>query len=104
VPGRYGHLTRIAFRYAGWDLSRVYLADERTGHILCRVYPVDKHGNADGKRRGKEPPGGQSHPAVEFGGMAPLLRKLIADYAVTGLPPAYLPKNENTTRKGDNRE
>jgi hypothetical protein len=26
--------------------------------------------------------------------MAPLLRKLIAQYAATGLPPAYLPKDE----------
>jgi hypothetical protein len=25
--------------------------------------------------------------------MAPLLRKLIAEYAATGLPPAYLPKD-----------
>ena len=28
------------------------------------------------------------------GGMAPLLRKIIAEYAATGLPPAYLPKDE----------
>jgi hypothetical protein len=26
-------------------------------------------------------------------GMAPLLRQLMAEYAATGLPPAYLPKN-----------
>ena len=26
--------------------------------------------------------------------IAPLLRKLMADYAATGLPPAYLPKVE----------
>lgn len=28
------------------------------------------------------------------GQMAPLLHKLIAQYAATGLPPAYLPKDE----------
>jgi hypothetical protein len=33
--------------------------------------------------------------------MAPLLRKLIADYAATGLPPAYLPKDEINTDKED---
>jgi hypothetical protein len=27
---------------------------------------------------------------------APLLQKLISDYATTGLPPAYLPKDEIT--------
>jgi hypothetical protein len=26
--------------------------------------------------------------------MAPLLRKLMADYAATGLPPAYIPKDD----------
>ena len=35
------------------------------------------------------------------GEMAPLLRALIAQYAATGLPPAYLPKDEipNDERK-----
>jgi hypothetical protein len=28
--------------------------------------------------------------------MAPLLQKLIQQYAVTGLPPAYLPKTSST--------
>jgi hypothetical protein len=27
-------------------------------------------------------------------GIAPLLKKMIADYAATGLPPAYLPTAE----------
>ena len=28
-------------------------------------------------------------------GIAPLLRKLMAEYAATGLPPAYIPKEES---------
>lgn len=99
VPSRYRHLTRIGFRYASWDLSHVYMADERTGQILARVYPLDKNKNADARRRSKEPIGDGAGPVGEPGGMAPLLSKLIADYAVTGLPPAYLPKNENTTNR-----
>jgi len=99
VPSRYRHLTRIGFRYATWDLSHVYMADERTGQILCRVYPLDKNKNADARRRSKEPVGNGAGPVVEPGGMAPLLSKLLADYAVTGLPPAYLPKNEDTTNR-----
>jgi transposase InsO family protein len=99
VPSRYRHLTRIGFRYASWDFSHVYMADERTGQILCRVYPIDKNQNADARRRSKEPVGDGAGPVIEPGGMAPLLRKLIADYAVTGLPPAYLPKNENTMNR-----
>jgi hypothetical protein len=35
--------------------------------------------------------------------MAPLLRKLIAEYAATGLPPAYLPKDECKPNEKDAR-
>jgi putative transposase len=35
----------------------------------------------------------QPAPAKKPAGMAPLLRELMAEYAATGLPPAYLPKN-----------
>jgi hypothetical protein len=100
LPNRYRHLSRITVRYASWDLSHVYMADERTGKILCRIYPLDKHKNADGHRRKKEPIV-QAAEADVCGAMAPLLRKLIADYAATGLPPAYLPKDEIQT---DNEE
>jgi putative transposase len=33
-------------------------------------------------------------PQSEPPGIAPLLRKLMADYAATGLPPAYIPQEE----------
>ncbi len=96
IPSRYRHFTEITVRYAGWDLSYVYLADGRSGRILARLYPQDKHKNADGLRRRKEAVAEGPAPAMEpsAGGMAPLLRKLIASYAATGLPPAYLPKDE----------
>jgi hypothetical protein len=84
-------------RFASWDLSHVYLADPRSGRLLCRLYPQDKHKNADGHRRSKQPLIGAvplSAPELDGSGMAPLLRKLIAQYAATGLPPAYLPKDE----------
>ena len=32
--------------------------------------------------------------AMPVAGIAPLLKKMIADYAATGLPPAYLPTAE----------
>jgi putative transposase len=102
LPSRYRHLKRVTVRYASWDLSHVYLADPRTGHLLCRLYPQDKHKNAEGRRRAKQPlidtlPGPVSE--AQGGGMAPLLRKLIAQYAATGLLPAYLPKDECTHKK-----
>lgn len=93
LPSRYRHLKRVTIRYASWDLSHVYLSDPDSGQVICRLYPQDKHKNADGHRRRKEPLI-DVVPQSPGGGMAPLLRKLIADYAATGLPPAYLPKDE----------
>ena len=77
-------------RYARWDLSRVDLVDPRTGAILCPVRPLDKSANASGKRRALTPLGADLS-ALPPTGIAPLLRQLLADYAATGLPPAYLP-------------
>jgi len=97
LPSRYRHLKRVTVRFASWDLSHVYLADPRSGHLLCRLYPQDKHKNADGRRRSKQPlidAASGPCPETHSGGMAPLLRKLIAQYAATGLVPAYLPKDE----------
>lgn len=93
LPSRYRHLKRATIRYASWDLSHVYLADPDSSQPICRLYPQDKHKNADGRRRRKEPLI-DTAPQSPEGGMAPLLRKLIADYAATGLPAAYLPKDE----------
>lgn len=99
VPSRYRHLERVTVRYARWDLSSVDLVDPRTDGVICALYPLDKARNADGARRALEPGplDGDVEPPAE--GIAPLLKKLLADYAATGLPPAYLPKDT----KGDAR-
>jgi transposase InsO family protein len=92
VPNRYRHLRRLPVRFTNWDRSTVYLVDARTDAILCRLYPVDLHANASGKRRALEPidPTVPAPPAPS-GEMAALLQQLLADYAATGLPAAYLP-------------
>ena len=96
IPARYRLLSRIAVRYASWDLTHVHLVDERTGTVLARLYPLDKTQNADGRRRTLAP--GLLDPATlaapPSSGIAPLLRQLMTDYAATGLPPAYLPQPE----------
>lgn len=98
VPSRYRHLERVTVRYARWDLTAVDLVDARADTVLCVLHPLDKAKNADGARRALEPgPIDDAEPPPE--GMAPLLKKLLADYAATGLPPAYLPK----TTKDDAR-
>jgi len=95
IPVRYRHIERPQIRYARWDLSRVDLIDTHIQKILCPLYPLDKSANASGKRRVLEQtqtPTTTSLPQQSHE-LPPLLRKLMADYAATGQPPAYLPKN-----------
>ncbi len=95
IPGRYRHLEKITLRYARWNLGLIHIVDPRSGTLLCQIYPIDKTHNANGLRRVLEPSIlSQASPQTEGcgDGMAPLLRKLLAEYASTGIPPAYLPK------------
>jgi transposase InsO family protein len=101
VPSRYRHLERLTVRYARWDLSGVDLIDPRTGARVCALYPLDKTAHAEGRRRALEPLADVSStppaslPAEPAEAIAPLLRKLMAHYAATGLPPAYVPMRPN---------
>jgi len=90
IPSRYRHLAVVHLRYARWDLSQVDLVDPRSGSVLCQVHPLDKSANADGQRKRLTPIGPDLTPLPPTG-VAPLLKQLLADYAATGLPPAYLP-------------
>ena len=95
IPTRYRHIERPQISYARWDLSSVDLMDEHTQKIACPLYPLDKSANASGKRRVLEQIISlttSEAPATEGHELPPLLRKLMADYAATGQPPAYLPK------------
>jgi putative transposase len=90
IPSRYRHLERLQLRYARWDLRSVNLIDARHGIILCAIYPLDKSANASAERRALESASSAPIQSSEPG-MAPLLKRLMAEYAATGLPPAYLP-------------
>ncbi len=95
IPDRYRQLTRVTVRYATWDLGHVTLVDEPTGTALSPLYPLDRAQNADGRRRPRQPVAPATAPAeLPPSGIAPLLRKLMAEYAATGLPPAYLPTED----------
>lgn len=90
IPARLRHLSAVHVRYARWDFSRVDLVDPRTGAVLCPIRPLDKAANAHGQRRRFDPVGRDLSPLPPTG-LAPLLRELLAEYAATGMPPAYLP-------------
>ena len=89
IPARLRHLSVVHVRYARWDFSRVDLVDPRTGVVLCPIKPLDKAANANGQRRRLDPVGRDLSPLPPTG-LAPLLRELLAEYAATGMPPAYL--------------
>ena len=93
IPSRYRHLDHVHLRYARWDLSRVDLVDPRTGTVLCAVKPVDKSANATGQRRHRAPANVDLTP-LPVNGRPALLTAMIRDYAATGLPPAYLPSDD----------
>jgi hypothetical protein len=94
IPSRYRHLERVDLRYAQWDLSWVEMVDARTQCHVCRLFPLDKSENASGLRRSLDPTTKPVPAPQEPSGMAPLLKQLIADYAATGHPPAYIPKEK----------
>lgn len=94
VPSRYGHFQQIQLRVAAWDLSQVHMVDPQSGTVLCRLFPLDKKKNAQGQRAARIGPlDAPTTVTPPPSGLAPLLEKLIQQYAVTGLPPAYLPKH-----------
>lgn len=95
VSSHYRHLETLTVRYARWDLSFALLIDPHTNVCLERLYPQDKSANASGLRRTLEPKEEVPLP-TEPEGIAPLLKKLMADFAATGLPPAYLPQKDKS--------
>jgi putative transposase len=95
VPSRFRAQRRLRVRYARWDLSRIDIVDPRTDVILAPLYPLDKAKNADRRRRTLQPLPDRIEPEPRRSGEpAPLLKKLMRDYAATGLPPAYLPLHQ----------
>jgi transposase InsO family protein len=99
VPSRFRHFHEVVVRYARWDLVRVDLVDPRHGTVLAPLYPLDRTANADGRRAVVEPatssdaaPTSPTSERPHPSALPPLLRKILADYSATGLPPAYLPQ------------
>ena len=93
VPSRYRHVSEVWVSYARWDLSTVDMIDPQTKKVLATLFPLDKRKNADGQRRSLEHEPVEDKPPPPSG-IAPLLRQLMTKWRETGLPPAYLPKDD----------
>ena len=97
VPARFRTLPTLTLRAPTWDPSQVVLLDPRTGQPLARLLPQDKAANATGQRRALAAVAASPPAATDV--LPALLRQWLADYAATGLPPAYLPKDELATEE-----
>jgi len=104
IPSHYRHLETVTVQYARWDLTQISLVDSHDNTILCRLYPLDKAANSSGKRRVLAQDEHQDHISTSPAGIAPLLKKLMANYAATGLPPAYIPRDEITPDKSGEKQ
>jgi len=93
IPSGYRHLEHVHLQYARWDLTRVDMVDPRTGAILCAVKPLDKSANANGQRRRLAPANTDLSP-LQPATLPALMTELLAEYAATGVPPAYLPTTD----------
>lgn len=91
IPSQYRHINKVTIRYARWDLSKSLLMDVNTNQVLCTLYLQNKTENASGHRRAlikiQEPilKCNKSIPTP------PLLIALLAEFAATGIPAAYIP-------------
>jgi putative transposase len=93
IPDAYRTLPKLVIRYAEWDLRLVHLIDPGTQALLTPLYPLDRQRNSEGLRRKRAPssePEVSNLPSPLPGELPPLLQKLMAEYAASGLPPAYL--------------
>ena len=95
IPSRYRHLEHVHVRYARWNLTQVDLVEPRTGITLCPVRPLDKSANANAQRRRLTPLTTDLSPLPPTG-LPALMTELLADYAATGVPPAYLPTHDES--------
>lgn len=95
IPAQFRHIKKLYVAYLPTDLSSAYLMDEQTGENIGQIYPQDKTKNATGQRRILNPPDlvekEEASACSDKNTIPPLLRKLLANYAATGLPPAYIP-------------
>jgi len=96
LPSRFRHHRKVYVRYQSFDLTVAWLVEPRSGDVMCRIFPLDKARNADGRRRSLEPslPFHTEDKGASRDPIPPLMRQLLDEYQAGGLPPAYLPKDE----------
>ena len=92
LPSRLRHVDRVSVRYQSWDLSTAWVVDPKSQEKLARINPQDKLKNANGGRRLFSPLPEPLLTSENTDLIQPLLKQILSNYAASGLPPAYIPK------------
>ena len=97
IPSRLRVLHKLTVRYRRWNLSEAWIVDPRTKDVLARVVPVDLARNADARRKPLAEPDPTPEAALADGEdpIPPHLQQLLEDYAADGMPPAFLPLDDD---------
>lgn len=95
IPSQFRHVEKLHLRYQHWDLSTASLVDVRTGDLLTHIKPQDKVKNANGARRALEQEQDVPQEKTDTDPVPPLLKKLLNEYAATGVPPGYIQKDDH---------
>jgi len=91
MPSRLRTLRTVCVRWRAWDLSEAWLVDKDDA-LLATIQPLDRVKNGQsGRRAFVATPNLAPRPGPDTNPIPPLLQKLLAEHAATGLPPAYLP-------------
>jgi hypothetical protein len=105
LPSTLRTMTRLWVRYQRWDLSQAYVVDPRDHRVvLARIFPLNKQSNSDRRRRVLHPVSPPDLPQKRGDPVPPLLRRILADYSASGLPPAYIPLPSATNSKEDDND
>ena len=97
VPSHLRTLPDLTVRWRSWDLSTAWIVEGRTDVLLATIQPIDREKNGQAGRRSLAPipEATAPRPAPGADPIPPLLTRLLAEHAATGLPAAYIPLGES---------
>lgn len=95
IPLRYRTIKEIWLRFAGWDMSHIFLVDRITGNFLEKIYVIDKVKNSYAGRRVISDNPSTERPVSTKDSVAPLLEKYKEEHQIKNTLSSYLSKDEN---------
>ena len=97
VPSHLRTLPELTVRWRSWDLSTAWIVEGQNDTLLATIQPIDREKNGQAGRRTLTPIPSTTAPRPAPGAdpIPPLLARLLAEHAATGLPAAYIALGES---------